>query len=192
MLMNQIAPQNEVTVKNLQTAFESESNAHTRYTAYAAKADCDGLQGTAILLRAIALSEQIHAVNHARVIRQLGGEPEARIQPIEVKTTLENLNAALGDKLYEIEAMYPRFLTENRRSDNSTARTLTWALEAEKTHARLLSEEIYKIESGSAHSSADTPAELYVRPVCGYVTKAAEPERCWACNRFCATFEIVR
>jgi rubrerythrin len=192
MLMNQIAPQNEVTVRNLQTAFESESNAHAKYTAFAAKADTEGLHTTARLFRSIALSEQIHAVNHARVIRQLGGDPEAQIQSTELKTTLENLKTALGDKTYEIESMYPRFLAENRRPDNSAARTLNWALEAEKTHARLLSEEIQKIEDGSAHSSADIAAEFYVRPVCGHVSKEAEPERCWDCNRFCATFETVR
>ena len=192
MLMNQIAPQNEVTIRNLQTAFESESNAHAKFAAFAAKADAEGLHETARLFRSLALSEQIHAVNHARVIRQFGGEPEAQIQSIEVKTTLDNLTSALGDKLYEIESMYPRFLAENRRPDNSAARTLNWALEAEKTHARLLSEEIRQIEAGSAHTQAVTAAEFYVRPVCGYISKAAEPERCWACDRFCATFETVR
>lgn len=192
MLMNQIAPQNEATVRNLRTAFESELNAHAKYAAYAARADSEGLRETASLLRSIARAEQIHADNHARVIRQLGGEPEAQTQPVEVKETLENLRTALGDEIYEIESMYPRFLAENRRPDNSTARTLTWALEAEKTHARLLREEISRIEAGSADSPADAPAEFYVRPVCGYVSKTPEQERCWACNRFCATFETVR
>jgi len=190
--MNQIAPQNEVTVKNLLTAFECESNAYAKYTAYAAKADSEGLHETAGLLRCIARSEQIHADNHARVIRQLGGEPEAEIRPIEVKTTRENLVAALGDESYEIESMYPRFLIENRRPNNSTARTLIWAREAEKTHARLLSEEVGRIETGKADSPVAIPADFYVRPVCGYVSRTPEPERCWACDRFCATFEAVR
>jgi rubrerythrin len=95
MLMNQIAPQNEATVKNLMTAFESESNAHGKYLAYAEKADAGGLHHAAGLLRAIARSEQIHANNHARVIRQLGGDPQSQIQLVEIKETLDNLRWAM-------------------------------------------------------------------------------------------------
>src|ERR1035437_2648780 len=188
----QIAPENEVTVKNLLTAYESESNAHTRYTAYARKADSDGLHRAASLLRTTARSEQIQASNHAHVIRQLGGEPEAQIQPFEVKTTLENLTAALGYLVYEIDSMYPRLLMENRSTDNSAARTLTWALEAERTHARLLGEEIMQMRAVSADSLAGTSVDFYVRSACGYVSKPPEPERCWICNRLCSTFETIR
>ena len=188
----QIAPANEITVKNLLTAFESESNAHAKYSVYAERADSDGLHSAASLLRAIAHSEQIHAYNHACVIRKLGGDPEAQLQTVEVKTTLENLTAALGDEAYEIDSMYPRFLVENRRTDNSAARTLTWALEAEKTHARLLGEVIMKMEAGGADPPTDTSVKFYVRPVCGYVSRTPEPERCWACDRFCARFEAIR
>lgn len=188
----QITPENEVTVKNLLTAYESESNSHARHTAYAGKADSDGLHGTASLLRATARSEEIQAGNHAHLIRQLGGEPEAQIEPFEVKTTLENLTAALGEEVYEIDSMYPRFLVENRSTDNSAALTLTWALEAERTHARLLGEEITQMRPVSADSLADTSVEFYVRSVCGYVSKTPEPERCWICNRLCSTFETIR
>src|ERR1035438_8761342 len=72
----QITPENEVTVKDLLTAYESESNSHARYTAYAGKADSDGLHGTASLLRATARSEEIQAGNHAHLIRQPGGAHE--------------------------------------------------------------------------------------------------------------------
>jgi rubrerythrin len=192
MSVCQIDPQNEVTIKNLLTAFESESNAHAKYTAYAAKADSDGLHAVAGLLRAIARSEQIHGKNFARVIRQLGGEPEAQIQAMEVKSTLENLTTALGDEIYEIDSMYPRFLAENGSTDNSAARTYAWALEAEKTHAHLLGEEIKRMEAGKAHASAGASVDFFVRSVCGFLSKTPEPERCWACDRFCGAFEIIR
>lgn len=66
------------------------------------------------------------------MIRQLGGGPEAQIHTVDVKTTLENLTTALGDEIYEIDSMYPRFLVGNRRTDNSAARAFSWALKAEK------------------------------------------------------------
>ncbi len=192
MLMNQVAPQNEATVRNLITVFESESNAHSKYTAYAERAESEGLHHTAGMLRAVARSEQIYADNHARVIRQLGGEPEAQIQEVEVQTTLENLLAALGDEVYEIESMYPRILVENLHASISAACTLTWAIEGKKTHARLLNEEIRRIHGRNTESSVTTPVEFYVRSSCGYISKTAEPERCCVCECCCAEFETVR
>ena len=191
MSVSQIATENEVTVKDLLIAFESESNAHAKYTAYAAKADAEGLHGTASLLRATARSEEIHAKNHARLIRQLGGEPAAQIQALEVRTTLENLKEALSDEIYEVDSMYPRLLANTRGTNNSAAQTFTWALEAEKTHTGLLSEEIEKMKTGSADSSNGTALDFYVRAVCGKVSQFAEPGWCWVCNHFCGTFEII-
>src|SRR5664279_108773 len=72
MLVSQIATENEGTVRNLQKAFENESNGRTKYMAYAAEADSGGFHGVASLLRATSRSEQITANNHARVLQQLG------------------------------------------------------------------------------------------------------------------------
>ena len=118
--MSAIAPENAVTVQNLLAAFEGESNAHAKYTAFAVKADADGQHGAASLFRAAARAEQIHAANHARVIKQLGGEAQCEIHAVEVKTTLENLKAALSGEQYEIDTMYPGFLAE-ATARNSTA-----------------------------------------------------------------------
>ncbi len=188
----QIAPENQVTVKNLLTAYESESNAHTRHTAYAGEAESDGLPGTASLLRSTARSEEIQATNHAHLIRQLGGEPEAEIQPFEVNNTLENLSAALGEEMYKVDSMYPRFLMENRSADNSAARTLTWALEAGSAIVCLFNKEIRQLRAISADSPAGAPVDFYVRSVCGNVSNTPEPERCWICDRLCSTFETIR
>jgi rubrerythrin len=188
----QVDAENEVTVKNLITAFECESNVHAKHMAFAAKAEAECLFEAASLLRAIARSEKINANNHARVIRRLGAEPEARLQEVEVKTTLENLTATLEEEVYEIDSMYPRFLVENRSTDNSAARSFTWALEAKKTHVRLLIEIIKQMELGTNAPPTGAALEFYVRPVCGYVSRSPEPERCWVCEHFCKTFEVIQ
>src|ERR1022692_820022 len=110
--MSEVVAENVITIQNLLAAFEGESNAHAKYTAFAAKAEGDGLHGAASLFRAAARAEQIHATNHARVIKQLGGEAKCEIHPVEVKSTLENLKTALSGENYEIETMYPAFLAE--------------------------------------------------------------------------------
>ncbi len=188
-----VTTENEITVKNLLAAFEGESNAHAKYTAFAAKADADGLHGAASLFRAAAHAEQIHAKNHARVIRQLGGEAQAEIHAAEVKTTLENLKAALGGEQYEIDSMYPAFLEEATEHGNTAAiRTFTWALEAEKTHARLYREAITLVEAGKTDSWVGTVRDFYVCAVCGYTAETPEAEHCPVCNYPWEKFDIIR
>jgi rubrerythrin len=192
--MSAIAVENVVTVQNLMAAFEGESNAHAKYTAFAAKADTDGLHGAASLFRAAARAEQIHAANHARVIGTLGGSAECEIHSVEVKSTLENLKAALNGEQYEIDTMYPGFLEEATERKNTAAiRTFHGALEAEKTHARLYAEAIALLVAGKKDSWIGEARDFYVCPVCGYTSETEEEhERCPVCNCPWEKFEIIR
>jgi len=192
--MSGIVAENTVTVQNLLAAFEGESNANAKYTAFAAKADADGLHGAASLFRAAACAEQIHAANHARVIKQLGGEATCEIHPVEVKTSLENLKTALGGEQYEIDTMYPGFLAEaTARHNTSAIRTFTFALEAEKTHARLYGEAVSLLEAGKNDSWIGTARDFFVCPVCGYTSETPdEHERCPVCNAPWERFEKIR
>jgi len=192
--MPAIATENQITVKNLLAAFEGESNAHARYTAFAGKADADGLHGAASLCRGAARAEQIHAANHARVIKQLGGEAKCEIHPVEIKTTLENLKAALSGEQYEIDTMYPGFLAEaTERNVTAAMRTFHGALEAEKTHARLYGEAIALLVGGKKDTWLAAARDFYVCPVCGYTSETEEEhERCPVCNCPWEKFEIIR
>ena len=192
--MSGIAAENAITVQNLLAAFEGESNAHAKYTAFAAKADEDSLHGAASLFRAAARAEQIHAANHSRVLHQLGSRSECEIHPVEVKSTLENLKAALNGEQYEIDTMYPGFLEEATERKNTAAiRTFHGALEAEKTHARLYAEAIALLAAGKKDSWIGEARDFYVCPVCGYTSETEEEhERCPVCNCPWEKFEIIR
>jgi rubrerythrin len=192
--MPAIDAENATTVQNLLAAFEGESNAHAKYTAFAVKADADGLHGAASLFRAAARAEQIHAANHARVIKQLGGDAKCEIHAVEVKSTLENLKAALSGEQYEIDTMYPGFLEEATERKNTAAiRTFHGALEAEKTHARLYGEAIALLVGGKRESWISEARDFYVCPVCGYTSETEEEhERCPVCNCPWERFEIIR
>lgn len=189
-----VAAENAVTVQNLLAAFEGESNAAAKYAAFAVKADEDGLKGAASLFRAASRAEKIHAANHARVIQQLGGEAKCEIHAVEVKTTLENLKVALGGEQYEIDTMYPTFLEEaTERGNKAAIRTMTYALEAEKTHARLYGEAIALLAGGKLDSWIAAPRDFYVCPVCGYTSENEEEhERCPVCNAPWERFEIIK
>ena len=88
--------------------------------------------------RAAARAEEIHANNHAVVIKKLGGTPEAKIETPDVKTTKENLEAAIKGETYERDTMYPEFLKQARAVRNTDAiQTFNYAKTAEAEHAKL-------------------------------------------------------
>jgi rubrerythrin len=192
--MGTIAVGNAQTFENLLAAYEGESNAHSRYNAFAVKADEEGWHGAASLFRAAARAEQIHAGNHARVIKQLGGEAKCTLHPVEVKSTLKNLKSALEGEQYEIATMYPGFIAEARARDHSAAqRTFHYALEAERTHAQLFGEAIVLVEAGKKASWAGAARAFYVCTVCGFTSdRPEEHERCPVCNALWERFEIVQ
>jgi rubrerythrin len=131
--MQAIAIEHELLIENLRTAFEHESSAHLRYLEFAEKAEREGWHGIASLFRATASAERIHAANHARILHQLGVIAEHPPQPVEVKTTFENLSTALAGEMFEADTMYPGFIELARTlRDVAAVRTFTWALHAEK------------------------------------------------------------
>ncbi|WP_109487676.1 rubrerythrin family protein [Occallatibacter savannae] len=186
--------ENTATVANLLAAYEGESNAHAKYVGFAAKADAEGWHGAASLFRAAARAEEIHAKNHARVLKQLGAEAQCEIHAAEVKSTLENLKAALAGELYEIETMYPASIAEATESDLPIAkRSFAWAMEAEKTHAQLYAEAIELVAKSVKESWAGSACDFYVCAACGYTTRTAkEQERCPVCNLAFDKFEVIR
>ena len=165
------------TLGNLQEAFNGESNAHARYLAFADKAQTDGYLQVAALFRAAAKAEEIHAANHAVVIRKLGGTPRAAIETPVVKDTRENLLAAIKGETYERDVMYPDFLKVARAENQFDAiRTFTYARRAEAEHARLYT------SSESTLESMKAAATYYVCTVCGYTTEKLDFQYCPACR----------
>ncbi len=174
------------TPANLQAAFNGESNAHARYLAFAKKADEEGYARAASLFRAAARAEEIHAANHAAVIRKLGLLPEAKIETPVVKSTRDNLQAAIAGETYERDVMYPTFIKEAQAEKHSPAiRTFEFALEAETEHARLYTEALHNLEQMRQRKT------YFVCAVCGYTCEELDFNRCPVCNHPKEKFEQV-
>ncbi|MFX1481384.1 MAG: rubrerythrin family protein, partial [Promethearchaeota archaeon] len=108
--------------ENLKAAFAGESQANRKYLAFAEKAIKDGFPQIAKVFRAAAAAETVHAHNHLRV---LGG----------IKSTQENIKAAVEGEHYEFTKMYPEFLEDAKKEGNKDAeRTFNYANEVEKVH----------------------------------------------------------
>lgn len=154
------------TDKNLQAAFAGESQANRKYTAFAKKADKDGFPQVAKLFRAAAAAETVHALSHFRVMKG-------------VKTTAENLEAAIQGEAYEFQNMYPEFLKEAESEGNMAAETtFRNALAVEEIHHMLYSSALEAVKKGT-----DLGAEpIYVCEVCGNTFTGAPPDKCPVCK----------
>ena len=165
------------TLPNLQAAFNGESNAQARYLASAKKADEEGFGAAASLFRAAARAEGIHAENHARVIRKLGGTPTAKVETPVIASTKEALEAAIKGESYERDTMYPEFLAAARAEGQKDAiETFNLAKTAEAGHAKLYQAALEGLKAGKSAAT-----KLYVCTVCGLTTTNLDFSKCRSC-----------
>lgn len=154
------------TQENLQAAFAGESQANRRYLFFAEKADEAKDKQIARLFRAAAEAETVHARNHLGV---LGG----------IKSTKENLEAAIGGENYEFTKMYPDFIKQAKSEKNQPAEnSFDLANKVEKIHHGLFQKALDSLKSGKA--SADKP--FFVCQVCGNTVEGEAPEKCPICG----------
>jgi rubrerythrin len=176
------------TLQHLQAAYNGESNAHTRYLAFAKKADEEGYGEVASLFRAAARAEEIHFTNHAAVIRKMGAEPQAKILTPVVKSTRENLeNSASTGEAYERDSMYPRFIARAHRDRNDDAvRTFEFARAAEAQHFKLFDAAAKNLENMRGKSR-----NYFVCEICGFTAESREAEMCPNCPKHEQKYIIV-
>jgi rubrerythrin len=96
-----------------------------------------------------------------------------------VKSTAENLQAAIDGERYEFKEMYPKFLKEaESENDKPASYTFRNAQDVEEIHYKLYSEALEMLKNG-----ADLPsAEIWVCSVCGNTVYGKPPEKCPICG----------
>jgi rubrerythrin len=176
------------TLDNLQAAYQGESNAKARYDAFALKADEEGYKSVAALFRAAAASEALHARKHADAIRKLGAEPRMEAVRPDVKSTKENVEAALKGETDEKDSMYPAFVKQAEADKNkSVALSFMGAMASEASHAKLFAEALANLEQWKA---GDKPFTVCM--VCGYTVMGKPPASCPICKAPRSKFEAVK
>ena len=152
------------TEENLKEAFAGESQANRKYLAFAEQADKEGYPQAAMLFRAAAEAETVHAHAH---LRTLGG----------INSTAENLKEAIAGETHEFKHMYPTMIDEAVAEGNKAAeRSFTYANAVEKVHADLYQKVLDHL---------DSPSDVrcyYVCSVCGYTHENEAPETCPVCG----------
>ena len=97
-----------ITIKNLESAFAGESQAHTKYRYFAKMARAQGFEEVAQHFEHTADQELLHAWGHLEL---LVGKP----------TTKECLELAIEGETYEFTTMYPDFKRAAELEGNTTA-----------------------------------------------------------------------
>jgi len=151
------------TENNLKEAFAGESQANRKYLAFAKKAEEEGYKQVAKLFRAAAEAETVHAHNH---LRELKG----------IKSTKENLEAAISGESHEFQHMYPGMIAQAKEEGNKGAeRSFTIANEVEKVHAGLYQKALDNL-------GKNEEADYYICKVCGYTAEGGAPDTCPVCG----------
>ncbi len=171
-----------MTADALRSAFGGESMAHMRYLAFADIAEKEGFPNVARLFRAIAYAEQVHATNHYKILSDLSeGFKVVAEAPFGPGSTSKNLELAIMGEEFEVDEMYPAYIEiAKKQGENIAVRSFTWALEAEKIHAKLFREAKKYVDQGK-----DWPLEgkVWICPVCGFTHAGPEPpEKCPICG----------
>lgn len=160
------------TIENLKAAYNGESTASAKYASFAERAKTEGFDTIAVMFMATSKAEAIHAANHLKVLEKLGEKvagPE--IGSFTTLTTAENLTDAIKGETYEIETMYPGFIsTANTEKSSDAVKSFTWAFDTEKKHQAFYKAALAAISAGGEKS---LPAKWFVCPVCGNTYDAA-------------------
>lgn len=151
------------THENLKEAFAGESMANRKYLAFARQADAEGHTQAAKLFRAAAEAETIHATDHLKALGM-------------IKSTEENLKAAIEGETYEFTKMYPDFIaTAKEENDEVVAKKLNLVGKAEAVHAGLYKKALENL--GNAETT-----DLFLCTVCGHIAEGEAPDTCPICG----------
>ncbi len=160
-------------MEDLAAAFAGESQARNKYLAFAKKADEEGYPQAARLFRAAAQAEFVHAQNHFKAMG-------------EIKSTAENLQAAIDGEHYEVVTMYPPFIEDAKAEGARRAQTsFEWAWLVEQTHEALYRDALKCLEV------EQESYDYYVCPVCGHTHPRSAPDKCPVCGTPGVRFEKV-
>lgn len=165
------------TLENLKSAVNGETGASAKYAAFSKAAADAGYDQIARQFACTSAAEQIHIKLEVAEIQKKEPDyvpPEPPTDAISDKTDLDLISGALGE-IYETSDMYPSFIKVAIEEGEASAQMVfTRAKLAESVHAELYLD---------AYNNIDAPDDdkFYLCPVCGYIHKGDDFEKCPIC-----------
>ena len=177
-----VVPDSKTTVgttyENLLTAITGETGATTKYEAYSKVAEQEGFSQIARLFQCTSDAEKIHIELEFALAKKIDPNTEKPEPPaVEEHESDINLISGANGEIYETSDMYPSFIKKAQEEENNEAvQVFTRAKLAEAYHAKLYMD---------AYNNIDAPTDeaYYLCPICGYIHKGDDFEKCPIC--FC-------
>lgn len=164
----------EKTRNNVHAAFIGEAKAYFRLLAYAEKAEEEEIPQIALLFRAIAEAERVHATSHLNLVKD-----------VIVKDTDTNLMESFQREKTISETQYPEFVKEaEQEGEKAAALTFSHARDAESFHVKLYERAIYQVIKDEINA-------YHICQVCGYITGKSIPDRCPVCGATRDKFKTI-
>lgn len=149
---------------DIKKAFITEAEVNRKYLSYARKAENEGLKNIAKVFKSVAEAKGIHAYNHLRASK-------------EVKSTRENLKAALEKEISDFKDMYGTMIEHaHAEGDKWCMKSFSYAQETENLYIQLFQDSLDNLgkhEEGKIY---------YVCKVCGLIVVNDLPEKCPVCG----------
>lgn len=165
------------TLENLKAAVQGETGASAKYAAFSQAAKAAGYDQIARQFEATSAAEQIHIKLEVGEIKKIEPDyvpPEAPEASGEA-TDLNLISGALGE-IYETSDMYPSFIKVAQEEGNAGAELVfTRAKLAEAVHAELYLDAYNNIDAADDR-------KFYLCPICGYIHKGDDFEKCPICG----------
>lgn len=164
------------TLDNLKSAILGETGASAKYTAFAKAAEEQGHDQIARLFKATAAAEQIHIGLEFGLVEKMDpGFEKPVVDALAGEASDLNLISGANGEIYETSDMYPSFIKKAQEEGETKAvQVFTRAKLAESVHAERYLE---------AYNNLDCPDDdtYYLCPVCGYIHKGDDFEKCPIC-----------
>ena len=175
-----------ITLDNLQTAYAKSVKYQNMYSRFVKQAEKEKMKSVADLYRAAARSEEIHAAQHASLMRSRSVEPQAPvIDSITVGTTLQTLKMAVSSEEIEAESMYPNLIhTAELENFSEAVEQFKFVRDADARHNELFQEALNK-----AGKIPKVP--YYICSKCGFIMTSNKTEECPTCHTKKDKFEKV-
>lgn len=164
------------TLENLKSAVQGETGASAKYAEFSRLAKEAGYEQISRQFAATSAAEQIHINLEVKEIQKV--EPDyVKPEPPTVggeQTDLNLIAGALGE-IYETSDMYPSFIKVAQEEGEAGAELVfTRAKLAEAVHAELYLDAYNNID-------AEDDRTFFLCPVCGYIHKGDDFEKCPIC-----------
>lgn len=172
-----IEAKDSLMLMNLLNSYEYEVNSTNKFILFASEAKKEEIKTIDLLFRAISQSDRIITVSFSDIIKSYNIYPDAKVYPIKINQSAENLDSALVFKLNQLEK-FSEYLNNSEQNKNDKAiQIYKKAIKNIQIQIELLKEAKEELKEGSSKTR-----EFFICSECGLIVKAIGFEICPICQ----------